>query len=278
MYAYLAIDSGFVYRGFGGKFMRKNTAFTLVELMVTLLIAGILAGIAMVAYSSYISRTRLSEASTMIDALGKAEATYYLTNKRFISFAIPFQDNGKNYASGYGYLVNLPSGGDKYRVNSNDPKGIASQPRSIPEQNGWAALGKPIPDGSMLGFIYGGYAGRRNSSGTVVPITVSGHTNPILFQSNPGDPPQILGFPEDLPSGPSAVCALAYPTSDVSGFGQGADKNWVVIAAGANFNNGADDKSSSGQPLCSYVYKVIETDTNGKIVGGNPIVTVNLGH
>lgn len=258
--------------------MRNKSAFTLVELMVTLLIAGILAGIAVAAYSSYTSKTRLAEASTMIDALGKAEATYYLTNKRFISFAIPFQDNGKNYLSGYGYLVNLPTGGDKYRVNSNDPKGIASQPRSIPEQNGWAALGKPIPDGSMLGFIYGGYAGRRNSSGTVVPITVSGHTNPILFQSNPSEAPQMLGFPESLPSGPSAVCKMEYPTSNPSDFGAGADKNWVVIAAGANFNNAASDVSNGGQPLCSYVYKIIETDENSHIVGGNPIVPVNFGH
>lgn len=51
--------------------------FTLVELMIVVLIMGILAAVALPAFTRYIKRSRASEASTMLSAIYRLQIVYY---------------------------------------------------------------------------------------------------------------------------------------------------------------------------------------------------------
>lgn len=66
---------------------RKHSAFTLIELMVVIAIIGILAGIAVPAYNSYLIDSRLSEAEKNIAALKLAQEEYYLQNNEYFDGA-----------------------------------------------------------------------------------------------------------------------------------------------------------------------------------------------
>jgi type IV pilus assembly protein PilE len=50
---------------------RRNKGFTLIELMITVAIVGILAMIALPSYESYVQRTRRAEAKTELSALAQ---------------------------------------------------------------------------------------------------------------------------------------------------------------------------------------------------------------
>jgi type IV pilus assembly protein PilE len=66
---------------------RRNSGFTLIEIMVVVAIIGILAKIALPAYSAYIQRGKTSEAfSTLADSKIKLEQ-YYQDNRNYGSTA-----------------------------------------------------------------------------------------------------------------------------------------------------------------------------------------------
>ena len=56
----------------------KNAGFTLIELLVVVLIIGILSAIALPQYTKTVKKARLTEAMTLLDALGRAEILYHL--------------------------------------------------------------------------------------------------------------------------------------------------------------------------------------------------------
>lgn len=62
---------------------RKQAAFTMIELLVVIAIIGILAGIAIPAYNSYLTDSRMTEAEKNISALRMAEEEYYLENHSY---------------------------------------------------------------------------------------------------------------------------------------------------------------------------------------------------
>jgi prepilin-type N-terminal cleavage/methylation domain-containing protein len=55
----------------------RRAAFSLIELMVTVAILGILASLALPAFDSYVRRSKTSEVSTNLNAIFKAAAAYY---------------------------------------------------------------------------------------------------------------------------------------------------------------------------------------------------------
>ena len=63
--------------------MRKNTGFTLIELMVVIAIIGIMAGSAIPLYSRYRQRTVGSEATVMLRQILNAEIIYFVENSVF---------------------------------------------------------------------------------------------------------------------------------------------------------------------------------------------------
>ena len=59
---------------------KKTFGFTLVELLVVILIIGILATLALPLYQKAVDKSRVAEAVTLLDSLGKAEELTYLSH------------------------------------------------------------------------------------------------------------------------------------------------------------------------------------------------------
>ena len=91
----------------------KITGFTLIELMITIAIIGIIAAIAIPAYTGYIATARMTEAKNNIAALKLAEEEYFLENNKY------FFDTSNNNATLKSWSDNLwtASKGDGNAVN-----------------------------------------------------------------------------------------------------------------------------------------------------------------
>lgn len=67
-----------MYEKFNGK--QKNSGFTLIELMITIVIIAILAAIALPSYQKYIKRTNIKAAQTDLVSLSLVFENYYQRN------------------------------------------------------------------------------------------------------------------------------------------------------------------------------------------------------
>ena len=68
-------------------FIRRNEkGFTLVELMIVVVIIGILASIAIPKFSALISKTKLTEAKSLLRQIVNLQTTYYQINSEYVAF------------------------------------------------------------------------------------------------------------------------------------------------------------------------------------------------
>lgn len=67
--------------------MQKNNGFTLVELLVVIAIIGVLATIAIPAYSDYITKSKLTEAFNALSETRMRMEQYYQDNRRYTTAA-----------------------------------------------------------------------------------------------------------------------------------------------------------------------------------------------
>ena len=62
----------------------RNTGFTLIEMMVTVAIAAILASLALPAYNDYVKRGRISQAMNNLSGMRVKLEQYYQDNRTFV--------------------------------------------------------------------------------------------------------------------------------------------------------------------------------------------------
>ena len=115
--------------------LNKNRGFTLIELMIVVAIIGILAAIAIPNFLSFISRTRISEVKSNLQAIYSAELSYFGEKDKYSdSFVeIRWVPVGVAY---YTYSVGTDYFGKDNNVN---PKPASATPAA--NDNSFAAYG-----------------------------------------------------------------------------------------------------------------------------------------
>lgn len=68
---------------------RHARGFTLIELMITVAIVGILSAVALPAYSNYVLRARTTEAFTILGSIQPNAEQYWSNNRTFSNFLAP---------------------------------------------------------------------------------------------------------------------------------------------------------------------------------------------
>jgi type IV pilus assembly protein PilE len=68
---------------------RRETGFTLIELMITIAIVAILSAVAIPSYSNYVQRGRLTEAFTMLSAMQPKAEEQWSNNRTYAGLQLP---------------------------------------------------------------------------------------------------------------------------------------------------------------------------------------------
>ncbi|TDY01169.1 type IV pilin protein [Thiohalophilus thiocyanatoxydans] len=110
---------------------RNQSAFTLIELMIVIAIIGIIAAIAVPSYTSYLEKSRMSEADKNIAALKQAQEQFYLENNAYFegtdTATLESESNGLWEAKGsdgpnlFNYTVNIS--GPSYTITATGKTG-----------------------------------------------------------------------------------------------------------------------------------------------------------
>jgi len=85
--------------------MKKQKGFTLIELMITVAIIGILAGIAIPAYTDYVRRSRLSDAYNHLSTLSLKAEQNFQNNATYVKTGFCVADPGTTDSTSSKYFT-----------------------------------------------------------------------------------------------------------------------------------------------------------------------------
>jgi type IV pilus assembly protein PilE len=120
--------------------MHKLKGFTLIEVMVTVAIVGILSAVALPAYSTYVTRGRLAEAFTALGGAQPAAEQYWANNRKYTDFdtASNFPKTTANFsyalsnATSSSYTITATGlgkvAGFVYTINQNGARATTASP------------------------------------------------------------------------------------------------------------------------------------------------------
>jgi len=113
----------------------RATGFTLIELMITLLVLGVLAAIAVPSYRGYVLRANRAEAKAALLALATAQEKYYLQCNTYISTLNPGAANA--------CPPTPPATGGSLRYPSTSERSYYTLTVTAADANGWTAEAVP---------------------------------------------------------------------------------------------------------------------------------------
>ncbi len=108
--------------------LNKQKGFTLIEVMITVVILGIIAAIALPSYQEQVRKTRRVNAQSDLLELASYMERYYTENFTYTGAALPFNESPKEGNTKYYDLVIAASNATSYRLSAT-PKNAQANDR-----------------------------------------------------------------------------------------------------------------------------------------------------
>lgn len=235
---------------------RNRDAFTLIELMISVSIVGMLAVIAIPSFTKYREQARLAESYIGLKAMSDGQRSYYAANNRFISqgvqmislFAIGSAQLGQNLPTFNSFRAERSDGTDE-----------------------WKETSPPFAHGAQVNFLYMVDAGNTDAAGNWLAGGIdTGHS---LFKTNSG----------------GAVC---WTTANTTGVGTGTNITAQTLGApaapGGNYSFAfllafgvkerllnMDNMIDGGQfGNCYYIFEMLQVGNGSFDVESTGVITL----